>query len=238
MKSYKYISISIVLLETDLVLINNPCVMNIPIKEKREKLVNLKNIHPRVVIDHSRNQISSRSDYFSYARETIAEMLINATDHLPNGYNFYIKEAYRSLQQQKISFESVLKYYSEKYSELNEEELYKETCKYVAPPICAPHPTGAAIDITFIDDNNNEFDLGTEFNSTPKETDNATFFNAVNISKEAIINREILKKALEIVGFVNYPPEWWHWSYGDNYWAFTKNEEYSQYKAIEEANIE
>jgi D-alanyl-D-alanine dipeptidase len=20
-------------------------------------------------------------------------------------------------------------------------------------------------------------------------------------------------------GFVNYPLEWWHWSYGDKYWA-------------------
>jgi len=115
-----YISINIVLLKNYLVLINDPCVMNIPIKEKREKLVNLKNIHPRVVIDHSRSQISSRSDYFSYARVIIAEMLINASDHLPNGYNFYIKEAYHLLQQQKKSFESVLKYYSEKYTEQNE----------------------------------------------------------------------------------------------------------------------
>ncbi|MDT7587682.1 MAG: zinc D-Ala-D-Ala dipeptidase, partial [Pseudonocardiales bacterium] len=25
--------------------------------------------------------------------------------------------------------------------------------------------------------------------------------------------------ALHSVGFVNYPTEWWHWSYGDRYWA-------------------
>ena len=224
-------------MENYLVLINDPFVMNILIKEIREKLVNLINIHPRVLIDHWRSQISSRSDYFSYARETIAEMLINATAHLPNGYNFYIKEAYRPLQQQKKSFESILKYYSEKYTELNEEELYKETCKYVAPPICAPHPTGAAIDITLIDYNNNEYDLGTDFNSTPKETDNATYFDADNISKEAKENRIILKYALEKVGFINYPPEWWHWSYGDNYWAFVKKEEKSKYGAIDEIDI-
>jgi len=31
----------------------------------------------------------------------------------------------------------------------------KKLCKYAAPPICAPHPTVAAIDITLIDYNNN-----------------------------------------------------------------------------------
>jgi D-alanyl-D-alanine dipeptidase len=24
---------------------------------------------------------------------------------------------------------------------------------------------------------------------------------------------------LTAVGMVNYPTEWWHWSYGDRYWA-------------------
>ncbi|ABX41733.1 hypothetical protein Cphy_1358 [Lachnoclostridium phytofermentans ISDg] len=24
-------------------------------------------------------------------------------------------------------------------------------------------------------------------------------------------------------GFVNYPTEWWHWSYGGCYWAFLNN---------------
>jgi zinc D-Ala-D-Ala dipeptidase len=25
--------------------------------------------------------------------------------------------------------------------------------------------------------------------------------------------------ALRGAGLVNYPTEWWHWSYGDRYWA-------------------
>jgi len=24
---------------------------------------------------------------------------------------------------------------------------------------------------------------------------------------------------LHAAGLVNYPTEWWHWSYGDRYWA-------------------
>ena len=25
---------------------------------------------------------------------------------------------------------------------------------------------------------------------------------------------------MEKAGFINYPAEWWHWSYGDCYWAY------------------
>jgi len=32
-------------------------------------------------------------------------------------------------------------------------------------------------------------------------------------------SRGVLAAALHRVGFVNYPTEWWHWSYGDRYWA-------------------
>jgi D-alanyl-D-alanine dipeptidase len=31
----------------------------------------------------------------------------------------------------------------------------------------------------------------------------------------------VLGGALGAVGLVNYPTEWWHWSYGDRYWALT-----------------
>jgi D-alanyl-D-alanine dipeptidase len=29
-----------------------------------------------------------------------------------------------------------------------------------------------------------------------------------------------MSKALLKVGFVNYPYEYWHWSYGDRHWAY------------------
>jgi D-ala-D-ala dipeptidase len=29
----------------------------------------------------------------------------------------------------------------------------------------------------------------------------------------------VLGEALSAAGLVNHPTEWWHWSYGDRYWA-------------------
>ena len=33
-------------------------------------------------------------------------------------------------------------------------------------------------------------------------------------------HRDILGTAMDAAGFINYPAEWWHWSYGDRYCAF------------------
>ncbi len=43
---------------------------------------------------------------------------------------------------------------------------------------------------------------------------------STHISAEAKKNRQIMSKVLADAGFVNYPTEYWHWSYGDRYWAF------------------
>jgi zinc D-Ala-D-Ala dipeptidase len=36
---------------------------------------------------------------------------------------------------------------------------------------------------------------------------------------------------MESTGFVNYPHEWWHFSYGDRYWAYAKDEPAAIYGA-------
>ncbi|MGH3405479.1 MAG: M15 family metallopeptidase [Streptosporangiaceae bacterium] len=33
-------------------------------------------------------------------------------------------------------------------------------------------------------------------------------------------HRGLLGDVMDAAGFINYPAEWWHWSYGDRYRAF------------------
>jgi D-alanyl-D-alanine dipeptidase len=54
---------------------------------------------------------------------------------------------------------------------------------------------------------------------TPEESAGACYTQADNISDRARSHRDILSTALTAAGLVNYPTEWWHWSYGDRYWA-------------------
>ena len=56
-------------------------------------------------------------------------------------------------------------------------------------------------------------------NASPEESNGACYTEAAGISAAARANREILGAALTDAGLVNYPTEWWHWSYGDRYWA-------------------
>ncbi|GAA0617215.1 hypothetical protein GCM10010394_54230 [Streptomyces crystallinus] len=91
--------------------------------------------------------------------------------------------------------------------------------RYVSPPEIAPHSAGAAVDLTLADADGVELDLGTRMNATPEESAGACYTRAANISARARENRTVLAASLTAAGLVNYPTEWWHWSYGDRYWA-------------------
>ncbi len=78
-------------------------------------------------------------------------------------------------------------------------------------PIIAAHTAGAAIDITLLDSKYNPIDFGCEYrNGTSK-----SYTNFKKLSKEQIYNRKIMVSTMEKYGLINYPYEYWHFSYGD-----------------------
>ncbi len=190
--------------------------------DNKEKIISLRQRHEKILIDETRSQIGNKSDVFCYARESVVNKLIEATDYLPNGYKFLIKEAYRPLSLQRSFFEGAFKFYKTQYPHKNDDEIYELTCQYVAPVKVAGHPTGGALDLTLIRDGI-ELDMGSKFNDTPIEPENLTYLYSSYINDLAKENRKILIDCLERAGFINYPTEWWHWSYGDCYWAFMSN---------------
>lgn len=205
-----------------MVLLNDERIAQIACVDNKEKIISLRQIHKRILVDDTKSQIGNQSDLFCYARKSVAEKLMEATNYLPCGYNFVIKEAYRPLSLQRGFFEEALKYYKTLYPLKKADEIHKLTCQYVAPVNVAGHPTGGAIDITLSKDGI-ELDMGSEFNEAPIEPENFSHLYSTYISDHAKANRKILIDCMERVGFANYPAEWWHWSYGDCYWAFMNN---------------
>jgi D-alanyl-D-alanine dipeptidase len=102
---------------------------------------------------------------------------------------------------------------------LDEHSLDRLASRFVAPPACAPHVSGAAVDLTLVDDAGRCLDLGTPIDATPEDSNGACYFDAPGISPAARWRRTLLATALGHAGLVNYPTEWWHWSFGDRYWA-------------------
>ena len=81
--------------------------------------------------------------------------------------------------------------------------------KYVANPEKGSiHNRGGAVDITLVDFNGKELDMGTAFDFFGKEASH----DFPGLSKEIKNNRKILKKIMIKEGFNSFDSEWWHYN--------------------------
>lgn len=212
----------------NIVLISDPRVLEIKIIENNNPLVDARQCG--ILVDDRK---SNDSDSFFYIRKIILDKLLMAQNLLPANIKIKLIEGLRSIDLQKTYFDSYVQELREKHPNWNEEKIYKEASQFVSPPeIVPPHCTGGAIDITLVNKNDKELDMGTEVNVSPQESQEACFTEAINISDLAKKNRKILVNCMEKADFVNYPTEWWHWSYGDKYWAFISKNPHAHFNII------
>ncbi|WP_113700756.1 M15 family metallopeptidase [Nonomuraea lactucae] len=157
----------------------------------------------------------------AHLRAELLARLERAERSLPDGYHLLIVEGFRSIDAQREIFDGYRAELAACFPCLAPAELDAATSRYVAPVEIAPHTAGAAVDLTLCAPDGTEYDMGTAVDDTPEESDGACYTAAPGISGAARHHRKILAAALEPAGLVNYPTEWWHWSYGDRYWALT-----------------
>jgi D-alanyl-D-alanine dipeptidase len=89
---------------------------------------------------------------------------------------------------------------------------------YVTPPAKGSmHSRGAAVDLTIVDANGKELDMGTpyDFFGPEAHTDNN------KLPQKVLANRRLLREALEAVGFKAIRTEWWHFSYQRKSWPLS-----------------
>lgn len=80
---------------------------------------------------------------------------------------------------------------------------------YVADPSKGSiHNRGGAVDITLVDFNGKELDMGTSFDFFGIEAGH----DYLNLSPEILANRELLKKTMKENGFNALDSEWWHYN--------------------------
>jgi D-alanyl-D-alanine dipeptidase len=217
----------------EVILIGDERVKKVPVRESGEAIVNLLESHASLAFDLERKNVQKESSTLFHSRKTVGDMLVKAQGHLPSGLKLMIKECYRPMSVQKKFWDGYAAYLRTQNPSWSEERISIENSKLNAPLDVAPHTTGGAVDLTLSDSNGQWLDMGTEFNASPHKTEGATFTDATNISLEAKANRKILVNALSSAGFVNYPTEWWHWSYGDKYWALLTGQAFAIYDSLE-----
>ncbi|MET9118785.1 M15 family metallopeptidase [Streptomyces longwoodensis] len=156
---------------------------------------------------------------YAHVRADVLRRLLVAQGALPPGLRLLLVEGFRPPGLQRRYFEeysATLRAADPAASPARVREL---ASAYVSPPEVAPHVSGGAVDLTLCAEDGTELPLGTEVNATPEESAGACRTAADTVGAVARAHRAVLGRAMTAAGFVNYPTEWWHWSYGDRYWA-------------------
>lgn len=123
--------------------------------------------------------------------KTVKAMIKANTEFMKMGYKIKIFDCYRPLDIQKRMWEIV------------------PNPEYVANPSKGSiHNRGGAVDITLVDANGKELDMGTTFDFFGIEAGH----NYQNLPKEIKSNRELLKNTMIQNGFNSLDSEWWHYN--------------------------
>lgn len=194
--------------------------------------------HPNIVAVNTYREagLPGTSDKM-IARESVVSALESALEELPDGYQFWIFDAFRSRRTQLAIFEMIFSEQQQRHPHLSHDEIFALTRKFVAHPeersrfAVPPHNSGGAVDLT-IAFRGQALDMGTAFDETSPLSSTASFEQEFpqesEISRarwhEVRNNRRLLFNLMKQAGFVNYEAEWWHYDLGDCIWANTHSQ--------------
>ena len=110
----------------------------------------------------------------------------------------------------------------------------KEVGRFWAPPSTdpatpPPHSTGAAVDLTLADALGTPLNLGSPIDAIGAVSEPDHFRGVAAQAEDAAMRRQALiwqerrdrlAAVMGVAGFAQHPNEWWHFSHGDQLWAW------------------
>jgi len=140
----------------------------------------------------------------AYLHQHAAEKFRRAVDLLKQekpGWSFLIFDALRPLSVQRRMWSFV---------ENTPQQIYVAN-----PQRGSIHNFGLAIDLTLVDEQGHEVDMGTAFDSfeelaQPRHEEK--FLQSGQLTNTQVTNRKILRKVMLEAGFLSIPHEWWHFN--------------------------
>lgn len=205
----------------------NENLAKVEIKENREKLLYLPNYLSKDIfiklVDLKLEK--ERNERRLFLREGVVKRLNEAQKTLPKGYHLGIGDALRT---EEIVL-GLYRYYFDKKKKEEPNFSDKEIDLWLRNLLAMPddlvppgHMTGGAIDVFLVNDEGEKIPLEIDTKIIPKEEQKFTF--CPKLPEDIKEKRKILYDALINVGFYNYFREYWHYTFGEAYWAVrTKN---------------
>ena len=128
-----------------------------------------------------------------FLREEVAEALFSAQEQLSkHGLKFKLFDCYRPLPAQRLLWNVM------------------PNASYVTPPSKGSmHNRGMAVDITLVDMNDQEKDMGSPFDHFGIEAHS----DNLSLPDDVLANRKILASIMIKAGFKGIRTEWWHYSF-------------------------
>jgi D-alanyl-D-alanine dipeptidase len=222
----------------------------IPIIDCGEPLVAIDVSSFAIASPHPYTQLGAPYGHLSpyYLRQGAIERLWNAQtllQKLSPGWQIQIFDAYRPVEVQQFmvdyTFNQLLsdrKLSADNLSESQKLHLWEQVYQFWAPPCIdwetpPPHSTGAAVDVTLVDEMGQIVDMGGEIDEISPRSYPDYFAGADNHKERQYHqNRELLKEVLLNAGFQQHPNEWWHFCCGDQMWAWLELQANPQQAAI------
>lgn len=209
-------------------------ITSIPVKNNNEEMIDL---CAQSDIAYGKAPLYPNNKEYTKIRKTVYEKLKQAQSKLPAGYKLCVYEGYRKLGAQEHLFRTRFQQIQEKQPLAPYEITFTQTTRMIAPARkldgtenIAPQLTGGAIAVYLVDDHGKPVDMGIAPQDWLKDMDGSiSRTHSYKISKTAEHHREMMGEALRAVGFVNYPALYWHWSYGDQYWAHVTHQDHAIY---------
>ena len=176
-------------------------------------------------------------------REGVIERLLQAQRQLQieqPGWRLAVFDAWRPLAVQRfmvahaIAEECAARGIDPTSSGEARDAVVQEVGRFWAPPsddpaTPPPHSTGAAVDLTVANQAGEPLDLGSPIDAIGPVSE-PNHFQAVaattleaTVRRQALIwqqRRDLLAAVMEAAGFAQHPHEWWHFSHGDQLWAW------------------
>jgi D-alanyl-D-alanine dipeptidase len=163
-----------------------------------------------------------------FGRKGMIERLLKAAKVVSEkGYRLHIYQIYRSPETQTNRRNELYEQLKQKYPDYDETEILRLLNTGIAG-VGGGHQTGGAVDMGLCDKEGRELDMGTQYS----EHNQKTKTRCIALTDEQRRNRRVLVDAMQRAGFVNYPAEWWHFSYGDKMWAAYSSKKSALYDIV------
>lgn len=177
-----------------------------------------------------------------YLREGVVTALIEAQSHLQDacqGWRLKIFDAYRPIAVQQFmvdyTFASAVTAQGLDITQLTKEQtetIWQQVYQLWAIPsdnplTPPPHSTGAAIDLTLVNANGETVDMGGELDELSVRSQPDYYYQHRQLEAQQYhYYRQLLLQVMTKAGFRRHPGEWWHFSLGDQMWAWLSRQEH------------